>query len=151
MRTTLSKSSYFSNIIGKDKKISDYTIAQAELYFDQQNQNRHISSLLSAISHFRDQTASEFQKQREKITPDWINTGILSPLENALKEYNNYQLAHPNNINATDALIFAKQAITERLKELESNHDKIYKFYSSHENSLKMFLNDNADNLNHKI
>lgn len=131
----ITNNSYFAN---KLDSTDDYTLWQAAIYFS--SSNNDIANLINAVSLFRSQTAPEFQTQRDNSIKTKEISSILNTLGEALKTYQEYLNQNSGDKEAADALDFSTKAIHATLKQLKSSKDKIYRYYSRHDNLLKTQL-----------
>ncbi len=83
------------------------------------------------------QTSLQFQTDREKvITPN----DIIKILDSAASRLTVLDKIKTKDERAVEILAYCKDAIAAQLSLLNDFNDKIYKYYQSHDNSLKRVL-----------
>lgn len=103
-----------------------------------------IINLLRATIHFRRATASDFKEIRDANTNDpWI-LDLFNEIGLAITSAQIIQKQQPTHsdeyIILTDAIDYCLTSINNRLDELKSMNDYIYRFFLSKPNHLKRFI-----------
>ncbi len=94
------------------------------------------------------ETSPDHQMERDKWIKDKVIHDILERMGLALKTFH---YRHKLNQEEIDNYIYCKLMILDRLELLEKNKDKIFQYYSQHDNALKAELSKSIINTLNQI